>query len=100
MAVMDHAATSRTIAQQIQSFTHSSVSACTFDFIFSRVDSPRDVHCFVYPSLETTGVYVANSAMNGGHGQRNGTALLKNTTSACKITMVIFEFRDNVEGGC
>ncbi|GFU33307.1 hypothetical protein TNCV_1158641 [Trichonephila clavipes] len=43
-----------------------------------------------------------NGAMNGGHGQRNGTILrlLTNPASACNITMVGFEFEDIVERGC
>ncbi|GFW85352.1 hypothetical protein TNCV_143971 [Trichonephila clavipes] len=37
--------------------------------------------------------------MNGGHGQRNGTAVcfLTNPASACNITMVRFEFEETEE---
>ncbi|GFU99615.1 hypothetical protein TNCV_4083361 [Trichonephila clavipes] len=61
MAVIDHAAKSRNIAQQIQSIAHHSVSALTI---------PPGVHCFVYSCLETTGVCATNGVINGRHGQR------------------------------
>ncbi|GFU42632.1 hypothetical protein TNCV_1545061 [Trichonephila clavipes] len=62
MEVMDHA----TDRRQIQPITHHSVSAHT---IPRRVESPRAIHRFVYPCLDTTGVCAVNDAMNSGHGQ-------------------------------
>ncbi|GFX46107.1 transposable element Tcb1 transposase [Trichonephila clavipes] len=47
MAVVDRAATSRTIAQQIQSVTHHSVPAR--NTVCCRVECSQGVHCFVYP---------------------------------------------------
>ncbi|GFS61723.1 hypothetical protein TNCV_2169501 [Trichonephila clavipes] len=48
----------------------------------------KGVHCFIYPSLETTGVWTSNGAMNGEHDQWNGTTLclLMNPVSECSIT--------------
>ncbi|GFW92545.1 hypothetical protein TNCV_518621 [Trichonephila clavipes] len=49
MAVMDRATTSRTIVQQLQSVMHHSGTLVTFDAVFSRVEYPQVVHCFVFP---------------------------------------------------
>ncbi|GFV28517.1 hypothetical protein TNCV_3984681 [Trichonephila clavipes] len=102
MAVVDRPSTSLTIAQQIQSAKHHSVSARTISTICSRVECPQGVHCFVYPLQETTNVCATNCALNGGHGQRNGTTLcfLMNPASACNIRIVGFEFEDIVVRGC
>ncbi|GFW01275.1 hypothetical protein TNCV_5029311 [Trichonephila clavipes] len=66
------------------------------------MESLQDVYCFVYPQLETAGVGAVNSAMNGGHGQRNGTTLclLTNPTFTCNITVIGFEIGDTVVRGC
>ncbi|GFT71219.1 hypothetical protein TNCV_3002141 [Trichonephila clavipes] len=103
MAEMDHTATSRTIAQQIQSATHHSVSARTIYAICSRVECPQGVHCFVYSKLKITGICTSNGAMNDGHGQRKRTTLCLLTNpapaSTYNITMVGFELVDTVVKG-
>ncbi|GFV91882.1 transposable element Tc1 transposase [Trichonephila clavipes] len=75
MAAMDHAATARITAQQIQSVTHHSVSSRTIRHRLQQSEmSARQP--LVYLSLTgNTGVCTANSAINSGHGQRNGTTL-------------------------
>ncbi|GFW54286.1 transposable element Tcb1 transposase [Trichonephila clavipes] len=102
IAVVDRAATSRTIAQQIQSVTHHSVFALT---IRRRLQQSGTISRRPLLHLPLTGNHrhcTINGAKNGGHGQRNGTilCLLTNPASACNITMVGFEFEDIVERGC
>ncbi|GFT64679.1 transposable element Tcb1 transposase [Trichonephila clavipes] len=48
MAVTDRSVTSRTIAQNIESATHHSVSARTIRRRLQQ-SGPQDVHCLVYP---------------------------------------------------
>ncbi|GFX22312.1 uncharacterized protein TNCV_1815141 [Trichonephila clavipes] len=87
MAVMDHAAAFRTTAQQIQSFMHHSVSACTIRRRLQQSGaSTRDPLL----RLPLTG---NNHQCSDGHGQRNGT------TTACNITMVGFEIGETVLKG-
>ncbi|GFV69304.1 hypothetical protein TNCV_3726341 [Trichonephila clavipes] len=69
MTVMDHAATSRTRAKQIQSVTHHSVSAHT-----------------IRRRLQQSGMSVWHSLLR----------LLTNSAFACNITIVLFEFVDTV----
>ncbi|GFX63527.1 transposable element Tc1 transposase [Trichonephila clavipes] len=84
MIVIDSAATSQTIAQQVQTVTQHSVLARTIRRRFqqSGMSARRPLL-----RLHLTGSYrlcAANGAMNGGHGQRNGTILylLTNPSSA------------------
>ncbi|GFW35907.1 transposable element Tc1 transposase [Trichonephila clavipes] len=87
MAVMDRAATSRTRARQIQWVTHHSVSS---GIIRRRLQQSRMPARHPLLLLPLNGNHrclrAANGAMNGGHGQRNGSTLclLTNPISACK----------------
>ncbi|GFX65726.1 hypothetical protein TNCV_4094181 [Trichonephila clavipes] len=92
MAMMDLAATSRTISQQIVCYASVGVrSYHSTPFAVQRSVGKVSL-------LETTGVCAANGAMNGGHGERNETALhlLTNPAAACSITMVELEFGDTL----
>ncbi|GFU46925.1 hypothetical protein TNCV_3790101 [Trichonephila clavipes] len=99
--MMDHVATSRTIAQHIQSVTHHSMHTRTLGTNCNTAECPQGVYCFVYPRQEPTDVCAANGAMKDSHEQRNGTTLCleTTTTSACNITMVGFKFGD-IEPEC
>ncbi|GFT93997.1 HTH_38 domain-containing protein [Trichonephila clavipes] len=96
LEVMSRVASLRTIAQQIQSVTHHSVSNRTIRRrLHQNVMSVR--HSL--PRLPFTGNHRclrANGVIKGRHVQRNRTTLclMKNPASACNITMVGFEFED------
>ncbi|GFX79348.1 transposable element Tcb1 transposase [Trichonephila clavipes] len=100
-AVMDHAATSRTVAQQIQSVTHHSVSV-------------RTIRRRLQPSGMSTRRPLLRLPVTGNHrclrrqwGDERWTwttewnnilCLLTNSDFACKITMVGFEFLETPWG--
>ncbi|GFU85980.1 hypothetical protein TNCV_3069821 [Trichonephila clavipes] len=67
LAMEDHAATSRTLAQQIQSVTHFSVSTRTIRRRLQQSGMPES-----RPLLRSTLIGSVNFAKNSGHGQRNG----------------------------
>ncbi|GFT51044.1 uncharacterized protein TNCV_4490251 [Trichonephila clavipes] len=90
MAVIDRAAISRTIAQQIQYVTHHSVP---FDVVCSRVECPQGVLCFVYPLIGNHRLLLRQWC---NERWTSTLCLLTNPPSACNITIVGFEFGDTV----
>ncbi|GFV00168.1 transposable element Tcb1 transposase [Trichonephila clavipes] len=103
LAVMNCAATSRTVAQQIQSVTHHSVSART---IQRRLQQSGKSARRALLRLPLTGNHTRLHRQWGNEQhswttERNGIVFTdKNPTSAYNTTMVGFEFGDTVVRGC
>ncbi|GFU81387.1 hypothetical protein TNCV_1380551 [Trichonephila clavipes] len=76
MAVMDRAATSQFIAQQIQSVTHHSLYSLTIRRHFQLSGMPTSHLLLLSPLLETTGVCAANGVMNGRRGPQEGNEIV------------------------
>ncbi|GFX28355.1 transposable element Tcb1 transposase [Trichonephila clavipes] len=115
MAVMDRAATSRTIAQQIQSVTHHSMSARTIrrrlqqSRIFQRrlllrlplTGNHRHLRHYWCDERQTETTEWKNVFVDIVFTDIKWTlCLLTNPASACNITMVGFEFGHTVVRGC
>ncbi|GFV08546.1 hypothetical protein TNCV_356531 [Trichonephila clavipes] len=98
MVVMDPVATSRTIAQQIQSVTYHSLSVYTIRRYLPQILMSLS-HLLLCLSLTgVTGISTAKGTMNGGKRQRNGLALhlLLNPASVCNITTIGLQFGDTM----
>ncbi|GFV33717.1 uncharacterized protein TNCV_4568321 [Trichonephila clavipes] len=98
MAVMDHAATSRTKAQQ-QTQSHALFGVRSYHS--TPFAAEWNVRKASIASFTLYWKHASNGVLNGGYGQRNEMTLclLSNPTSACNIRMDGLEFGDIVERG-
>ncbi|GFV01562.1 hypothetical protein TNCV_2961551 [Trichonephila clavipes] len=89
-------------APLIQSVKHHSVSARTIRRRLQQSGMSARRPLLRLPLTKATGVCATNGAINGCHGQWNGTTLclLKNPASGFNISMVGFEFGYTVGRGC
>ena len=83
ISVMDRATTSRTIAQQIQSVTHHSVSARAIQR--SLQQNGMSARCQLVRLDLAPNVFAANNVMDNGHGQRNSTYTIPLLPSRIRI---------------
>ncbi|GFX91796.1 HTH_38 domain-containing protein [Trichonephila clavipes] len=102
MDVTVRSVTSRTVAQNIESVMHHSVSTRTIRRHLQQNGLSARRPLLDLPLSRTTDVTAANGAMKEECGKQNGMklSLLTSHTSVCNTTMVGYESGDTVERGC